>query len=47
MGIRRIQKVEWLERFIDAREKAITKENILSGWRGAGIFPENMHRILI
>jgi DDE superfamily endonuclease len=47
MGIRWIQKVEWLERFVNAREKAITKENILSGWRGAGIFPENMHCILI
>jgi DDE superfamily endonuclease len=46
-GIRQIQKVEWLEQFVNAREKAITKENILSGWRGAGIFPENMHRILI
>lgn len=22
------------------------KENILSGWRGAGLFPENMHYIL-
>jgi len=22
------------------------KENIISGWRGAGLFPENMHRIL-
>jgi DDE superfamily endonuclease len=46
-GIARIQKVEWLERFIEAREHGITKENIISGWRGAGLFPENMHRILI
>jgi len=45
-GIRRIQKVEWLERFIEARENGITKENIIAGWRGAGLFPENMHRIL-
>ena len=30
-----------------AREQSITKDNILSGWRGAGLFPENMHRILI
>jgi hypothetical protein len=45
-GIRRIQKVEWVERFIIAREQGITKENIISGWRGAGLFPENMHRIL-
>jgi hypothetical protein len=39
--------VEWLERFIEAREKSVTKENILWGWRGAGLFPKNMHRILI
>ena len=45
-GIRRIQKVEWLERFVEAREHGITMENIMSGWRGAGLFPENMHRVL-
>jgi hypothetical protein len=45
-GIQRMHKVEWLERFIIAREQGITKENILSGWRGAGLFPENMHHIL-
>src|SRR2546421_1231123 len=45
-GVSRIQKVEWLERLILAREQGITKENILAGWRGAGLFPENMHRIL-
>ena len=43
----RVQKVEWLERFIEARVYGVTKENIISGWRGAGLFPENMHRILI
>jgi hypothetical protein len=32
-GITRIQKVDWLERFIEAREHAITKDNILFGWR--------------
>lgn len=47
MGISRLQKVEWLERFVLARERAITKDNILGGWRGTGLFPENMHRILI
>lgn len=46
-GISRIQKVEWVERFIVAREEGITKQNILAGWRGAGLFPENMHRILV
>lgn len=46
-GITRIQKVEWIECFIEARDRSITKDNVLSGWRGAGLFPENMHRILI
>ena len=45
-GITRIQKAEWLERYIEAREQVITETNILAGWRGAGLFPENMHRIL-
>src|SRR2546423_674838 len=45
-GITRIQKAEWLERYIEARERAITRVNILAGWCGAGLFSENMHRIL-
>jgi len=36
-----------VERFIVGREEAITTQNILARWRGAGLFPENMHRILI
>ena len=39
--------MEWVERFIVAKEEGITKQNILAGWRGAGLFPENMYRILI
>ena len=35
--------MEWLEHFILARDEAITqKKNILAGWKGAGLFPENM-----
>ena len=45
-GVRRIEKPEWLEHFIEAREEGITEKNILAGWRGAGLFPENMHRVL-
>ena len=44
--ISRIQKVVWLERFIIARKQGITRENVLAEWRGVGLFPENMHRIL-
>ena len=40
-GISGLEKIEWLEHFAKARVDAITEANILSGWRGAGIFPEN------
>lgn len=45
-GIHRLQKVEWLECYIKAREEALIKRNILAGWRGAGLFPRNVQRIL-
>jgi hypothetical protein len=35
-----------VEQYIEAQKKAITQQNILSGWRGAGLFSENMYRIL-
>ena len=40
-GISRLEKAEWLEYFAKAREDAITSINILSGWRGGGLFPQN------
>jgi len=45
-GISRLHKVEWIEHYIEARKVAITASNILGGWRGAGLFPLNKHRIL-
>ena len=45
-GTSRLEKAEWLEYFVKARKDAITKTNVLSGWRGVGLFPENRHRIL-
>lgn len=45
-AVRRIEKAEWLEHYIEARELAISEKNILAGWRGAGLFPENLHRML-
>ena len=45
-GVRRIEKADWLEHFIEARESAVSEKNILAGWRGAGLFPENLHRML-
>jgi len=38
--------MEWLEHFILARDEAITQKNILAGWKGAGLFPENMQQVL-
>ena len=37
-GIARIQKVEWLTAFVAAHDKAISTKNILSGFRGTGIY---------
>jgi len=45
-GISRIQKPEWVEFYDKARRRGITTENILAGWRGAGLFPLNKHRII-
>lgn len=45
-GVRRLHKVEWMESYIEARKIAFTLSNILAGWRGAGLFPLNKHRIL-
>jgi hypothetical protein len=35
-----------VEHYTEARQAAITEKNILSAWRGAGLFPENMVRVL-
>jgi len=45
-SVRRIEKVEWVEHYAEARQAVITEKNILSAWRGAGLFPENMVRVL-
>ena len=46
IGISRIRKVEWLELYIKARQKAITSKNISSAWRGAGLIPLNRKKVL-
>ena len=35
-----------MEHFIEARESAVSEKNILVGWRDAGLFPENLHRMV-
>jgi hypothetical protein len=44
--ISKLQKVEWVEKYIPARAKGITVSNIQGGWRGTGLFPLNPHRVL-
>jgi hypothetical protein len=44
--VSRLQKAEWLEYYAKARSIAITSNNIRGGWRGAGLFPTNVNRIL-
>jgi hypothetical protein len=46
VGIHRIQRVEWIKIFQRIREKALTHENIRSGWRGSGLFPYHPQRVL-
>ena len=38
-GVNRIQKVEWLTAFVAAHDRALSIQNILSGFRGMGIHP--------
>jgi hypothetical protein len=45
-GVSRLQKIEWVEAYIIAREKAFSVENIQSGWRAAGLWPIEPDRIL-
>ena len=35
-----------MEMFIRARVKAVKLDNILSGWRGAGLVPNNPQKVL-
>ena len=41
-----IPHAEWMQMFIRARKKAVTLDNILSGWRGSGLIPSNPQKIL-
>ena len=46
MGIPRIQKVEWLTAFVAAHNQAVCYRNILSGFRGTGIYPFSPNKVL-
>lgn len=45
-NISRISKREWLLGYEEARKKAFSYQNILGGWRGAGLFPWNPLKVL-
>ena len=45
-GVRRISKAEWIQLYAIARQKAFTTKNILSAWRGAGLYPLNRQKVL-
>ena len=38
-GISRIEKMEWVEAYIEACARATAKSNIEGGWRDAGLSP--------
>jgi hypothetical protein len=46
LSTQRINRSEWLKMFQRARKKAMSQENILSGWRGAGLVPSNPIKVL-
>jgi hypothetical protein len=46
LSSQRILRSEWIELLSKARKKAMTKENILAGWRGTGLWPAAPMRVL-
>jgi len=45
VGINRLEKCEWAERYMEARDIAMTENNIRGGWRGSGLVPLNRTRV--
>jgi hypothetical protein len=45
-SFQRIPRSEWVELMSKARERAMTTENILSGWRATGLWPAMPMRVL-
>lgn len=41
-----LRKVEWLEAYIKARERAFSVSNIIGSWNGAGLVPFNTQKVL-
>jgi hypothetical protein len=45
-GVGTIGKQHFAYLYSPARERALTKRNILAAWRGSGLFPFNPNRVL-
>jgi len=45
-GIACLHKSQWIEKYMKAREKPITKKTIFAGWQGSGLWPTNCIWIL-
>jgi DDE superfamily endonuclease/Tc5 transposase DNA-binding domain len=39
VGVNRLEKAEWVDKYAEGRVHALTKSNIQGGWRGAGLVP--------
>jgi hypothetical protein len=46
LSSQRIPRLEWVELLSKARVRAMSKENILSGWRATGLWPATPMRVL-
>ncbi|EDO00500.1 hypothetical protein SS1G_06902 [Sclerotinia sclerotiorum 1980 UF-70] len=45
-GVKRIQRAEWVELFQNIRKKALNSSNIKANWRGAGLVPFALRKVL-
>jgi len=39
VGVNRLEKAEWIDKYVEGQPSALTKSNIQGGWRGAGLVP--------
>ena len=46
-GIPSVKKFEWADAYRHARQKAMSVENILGAWGGAGLIPFNRRKVLL
>jgi hypothetical protein len=46
VGVNRLEKAEWVDKYAEGRVHALTKSNIQGGWRGAGLVPLCRQRVI-